>query len=465
MRNRNHRDSNGVSSVIGAILVTAIVFSLLLTVQLNFVPVWEKQAERAHRVTLERQLATLKSEFDHQAANRTAQTITVPLTIGRESTGIFHTGSSNRRVSFNTTGHGFEVNSNRMLILMSNGVSVAGLNPVWQNIPASGTLTNVQSVESLRIRITPMDDDFVGKNVNLTVTDANGALVGFFVVTATMSQNDYVISFASYQAPGTKLAEAANAQDKQTEYENYYVDTLAGGLLFDQVLAAAQGPFTIGLTKSAGVVAAYTISYTQAVPGGSVLVGNQGILREPYESTFNGGALVFEASSSHFPAQTYSLENGAIVLAQEEGAVFKVEPTFNVRRSGNIVSVGLSIPALSSDAASLTGVGNILVTATAAQVQNVRAQAPRLELNIETAYPDLWAGFFRQKLEEASLSSGTSPPQFTVCVRGGTLPACAGVGTADVELRVFGVTSDPLSSAYDMTVEISQAVISVKMEG
>lgn len=73
-------NDEGISPVIGTVLLLAIGMTVLMTVQLNFVPVWNQQEELNHLEIMNDDFKELKSSIESSAVSGTS--LSVPLTMG-----------------------------------------------------------------------------------------------------------------------------------------------------------------------------------------------------------------------------------------------------------------------------------------------------------------------------------------------------------------------------------------------
>src|SRR4030067_2803874 len=80
MRKKIFQNNEGISPVLGFILILAIGVSLLSTIQLSFVPVWNTQEELDHIKLMQDDLKVLKSNIESGIQSGT--TLSSPLTMG-----------------------------------------------------------------------------------------------------------------------------------------------------------------------------------------------------------------------------------------------------------------------------------------------------------------------------------------------------------------------------------------------
>ena len=184
--NRQRRDEAAVSTVLGAVLVFGLLVLTLVTIQVKFVPVWDRDREADLMETVSQQMATLKSDADRQADNRTSVPVTDPLTLGTGGGFGFFRGTElpgALRYEPPAAGGGFTVTASQANLLARNGRSIYAGTETWTQI-AGDSVDAVGEVDHLRLRVeTPAAWD-TGDSVTLTVTDFNGAYAGKFVLTA-----------------------------------------------------------------------------------------------------------------------------------------------------------------------------------------------------------------------------------------------------------------------------------------
>jgi hypothetical protein len=127
--------------------------------------------------------------------------------------------------------------------------------------------------------------------------------------------------------------------------------------------------------------------------------------------------------------------------------VFKVEPSFAVRLTTNYTTLTVGLPTLMGNSSSISTAGLATVRSASLGANPVVGQAPEFRMNLTTAYPGLWAGFWATKLTQAGLAAGSG---FNV-TSGSTWAAVA----------IQSISSDP--AIYDILLTLKQADIQVQI--
>lgn len=442
------RDDAAVSSVIGAILVTGLLVISLITVRTVYVPVWKEQAERAEMDLVATQLGQIKADLDRHVGNRNASAVAATLLLGQQRTGLFMDQGLPNQVSFEPGGKGVGIHANRMRILVQNGSATASVNESWEDVPGSDTITNVSRVHHLRLRIDCVGGcESTGDNIVISITDADGNFAGDFRVQQTSDPPDNFLNIRTRDADGDVLVDQPTAFFGTTSVSPFWVWANDPTWRFDQVLAAAKKPMTLTVTEN-GLEGDIAITYTEEdADGNQVLVGGGGPVEEPFRRAFPGGALTYRSLNSQFVNQDWVLENGALVLDQSGSAVLRVPPHMQGALVGNRTSLTFLLPSLQGAATATAGQGSVSVTTTAGSRFDVQGEVPRFSVNVTTDYPALWARHWNDTMEAAGLSD-VAPSHFNVTT-----------GSTWANVTVFGTTTDPASTDYDITVTFRRTAV------
>ncbi|MEA3165321.1 MAG: hypothetical protein QOJ26_165, partial [Thermoplasmata archaeon] len=178
---RRRPDEPAVSSVLGAILVFGLLIMTLVTVQVNFVPVWDKQRERDQSLRVTQQMGTIKADLERIAANQTGTALSEPITLTRER-GFSFFGATvlpgTARYTPTSTGAGMTLaSSNPVAIQSASGQSLYGLSEDWSWTGSS--IASILDIAHLRLRIpNPQGLPTGGGSLVLTVLDASANCVG-----------------------------------------------------------------------------------------------------------------------------------------------------------------------------------------------------------------------------------------------------------------------------------------------
>lgn len=442
---------DAISSVLGAILVFGLLVIALLTIQVKFVPVWDRDREADHMQTLGNQLGQIKSDLDRMADNRTVVPLADPLKL-RPSSGGFRFFSSQHpgaEVSLHpaAAGQGFALSTNQAHVFSQDGASLFAGSETWTQVIAGDTITNVGSVQNLRLRITNPASWGTGDSISVHLTNATGAYAGKMVVTNIDHGTTYSLRFETFAAssptiPVTITEEAFNKNSPPT-YQ--YIDLLRQDFQFRQVLALAQAPSALTLERN-NLDVDYTAAYTVVnAGGGSTQVGGGGTLVPDFARRILSGSLVVASRNQQYADQTYVVEHGAVILAQPDGAVMYVAPSMSVNVVAGVVDVRWVVPGVQGVATTVSGPATATVNLNPGTPASFVASMPILNVALTTLYGDVWAQHWTTLLQSAGLAYGT---EFTVTSN-----------TTAAQLSIRGLQSDPDSLVDDLVMNFRGATL------
>lgn len=416
---RRRRDSEpAVSSVLGAILVFGLLVVTLVTIQVKFVPVWDRDREAEHMQAVGNQFGQLKSDLDRMADNRTVVPISDPLTLEPAGGFRFFRGArlpGDLSLEPAAAGTGLRLSTNQARLLSENGQSLFVGSESWTAFVTGDTLNNVGQVQNLRLRISTPADWNTGDSVTMTVTNATGAYAGKLVVTninrgVASGGPTYSFRFETFAASSTtipvSIREVSFSKENPPPYQ--YFNLLDEDIsLFKQVLAGAQAPATLTMTRF-NMDASWTAAYTAVNPsGGSTQVGTSGTLVPDFNRRLLSGSLTMASNNQHFVEQSYTLEHGAVILSQPDGDVMFVAPSMSANVVAGIADVRWVLPAIQGSATTISGPTSASVTAQPGGSSSFVATMPCLHVELTTRHGAVWAQYWTTLFQEAGLSYGT----------------------------------------------------------
>lgn len=324
------RNEGGVSSVLGAILIFAILAIAALQYQLEWRPIQEKGAEAAHSSLVGGQMAALKAEIDRQVVNPSAASIANPVSLRGGQNGLLG-GSINDRLSVTTGASSVALAAPKLTIQLADGQFTGVANETWTIVSSTGELVeDVGRIQSLRLRLLEVSRQNDTQFLTITATDSNGYAGSFRVTVLNPSGQDWRIHYRVQNRNNDTLYDNPDTfQNSVGPFQYYWVDLLEDRYRFEQVLLATSGPITLTLTKGGpdgGLGGEFSITYQSAVSG--AVSGGGGSTFTPYSvSAIDTATIRYQAPNARLPQQEYVLENGALVLNQSDGAAFKVPPS------------------------------------------------------------------------------------------------------------------------------------------
>lgn len=461
-------DEQGVSNVLGAVLMFGLLVLVLVTIQVRFVPVWDEDREAHHMAQLQDQLAQVKSDLVRQAGNDTAAAQTNALTLKRTSGFDFFSGTDvGGTATFAPASAGTGVSlstANPVTVMRRNGEALFSLDPDWPAF-VDDELTNVASIQHMRLRVdlvedTTLDsyldpDGFVyspGDKVTLYVYQATDDVNPYGTVVTTFedvgSEAELTIQFFDGdEVTGEELSSDTEALFQGTNVDHIYFDLLDGAYFFEPLLAAGQAPFRLELIE-AGLVADYQIAYTDPDSGG--IAGGSGLQQASFSAVTGSGVLTVQARNERFVDQTFVLEHGAVILVQHDGANIVVPPAMGVDASASIGSFTWTVPALTGDAMAKSGSRtiNAVVTPTGT-VDEAWFTASRLAIDIPTSYGVAWCDYLDGLLGGLGWAAGT---EYTLTP---TTTAC--------QATLFGPVATPSDTTQDLFVRYRASLIDLTL--
>ncbi|MEK6975848.1 MAG: hypothetical protein AABY18_05850 [Candidatus Thermoplasmatota archaeon] len=471
------RDEDGVSNVVGAILMFGLLVLTLTVIQVRFVPVWAEDREARHMGQLRDQLGQLDSDITRMAANDTANSLADPLTLKKESGFQFFAGTNlGGQANFvpATTGTGVSLTSTHEVnVVRRNGQNLYSLDDDnWQPDFGGSDIQSALSISHLRERIDLVTGTVQGGGDSLIDPNSGGYADGDSVIVEIFDATDDLTPVATvtttFHAPGAGGSEVwftlalvdKNGNEIATDFESMfqqiyldylYLDLFDGALFLEPLLAAAQAPFRVALTEQ-GLIGDYQVAYVDADSGG--VSGGAGLRESSFAQVTQSGRLQVVAQNQHFVDQTYVLEHGAVILEQATGSVMVIPPAISVQSSGAIASLTWTIPGLDGDAVTQSGgrALNALVAPTGAVVE-VWLGAYELRLDIPTGHGQAWCDYLDTALSNAGLSASGVLPDYALTA---TSAAC--------QLSLYGPTGDPNDTVdRDVFLRLRSSIIDLSL--
>ncbi len=456
-------NDEGTTTVLGAILVVALIFTFMANFETNYRPVMDEDLEAAHFKSVLNQFSDLKAETEKQTQNRTLAPVSNPLHLEpTTSKGILGGRGVTGELQFSSGTINTSYYAPTLTVLEKNGRPLGKLNEAWQSAGAVSAVEDVERLDSLRIRITKQtfsEDKFEfekGMYVKLEVTDANGNFAGWFRAYIPEKQkNDIWVEVTA--GSGEILIDQEYASDvKYKEHYQFWMDTLDPSWPFKQVLDAAAAPYSLELTydwnsgdqKKQHKVEFSTAYLKRSAEGQDVFVGGGGgSTLTNFRDEKAGGRLSYKIPYRHLPEVEIVLEHGALIASQEQGNSMVLEPHVEVEVSGTMTLVSLSLPIYQGGSDNVGGRTSALVVTKALRQETVLGTGPEFSFTIDTDYPDIWARFLDTKLSDAGLAA---PQEYSITKQADS-----------VTILVTGSSTSP--SVHDVQTRLQQTIIRVDL--
>lgn len=460
---RRPDDAPAVSTVLGAVLMVGLFVITLVTIQAEFVPVWDEDREARHMDEVLGQLAQFTSDLDRQIQNDTSASLADPLRLERRGGFSFFRGDRlPATIAFEAaaSGSGVSLSSPRLTVYERNGESLTAIADSSAWIPlVDDEYLDVANVDVLRVRI-PWPADTNDCNTDLQAIlhfyDANDEEHARVIHTCHDASSERAINTGIFYREEVTDGFSQVSGDTEAIFQNadadfFYIDLMRDDLLLEPVLAALEGPFRIEL-DDLGLDASYVLVYDDSsggtIGGGGSLVGQ---VVQPYPSTpteYEGGKLVFSAGNQHFVDQQYVVEHGAVLRVQSDGAAIVVPPRFDLSPTSTQTRIAWNLPTLQGTTQNLAGTTMASLLSDRGSGFSMLASAYEVTIELPTEHPSAWQAFFERELVEAGLDA--SDYEFPT-------PSTPGA----IALRVIG--SSTSTTDDDLLLEFGQADLTVDL--
>jgi hypothetical protein len=461
-------NDEAVSTVVGALIVTAIAVGGLTLYQLTVVPNIEEQTEADLMDTIAHGMANLDADLLRQLRETSAAPLSSPITVSADTPPFVPQSTHTGALSFEPGTASTTITSPDLRVVSRNGSAVlSGSGGQWETVQNGETIDDIAGVIGLRIKIAdpnPGDED----QLTIEATDADGNYAGDLKLVTEINQTDLdlVVQTREPPSPGTVVFHNHILSIHQERWDaNYWIDAMLDLYWFDLQLANADKPaqLTFGIPTGSELDSEYKVSYDKRVAPGLTTTVGAGETITDYERSTGTGTISYEAQNEHFPDQTFSIEHGALVREQANGSTFLIDPPLDASAGGGVVKLGLDVPVLEGDENAVSASGVATVRTTTSSHETMSATAPNLTLSWETEHPQAWERFLDDELTDAGLTSqgcDTDPPssgcQFAITTN-----------ASSVELEVHGLSvtdADPSDPERDVALDLRRGTIDTQVE-
>jgi len=380
-------NNKGQVGIIVAILVVTLLASVLVIVQVHYIPKWMKEREAEHMDVVTNQFASLKYSLDLQAMEESSSPLTNSITLGSKELPYFVSSrafGSLQIISSTTSNFSISVSGRGMESLLAT---------YEKN---SGNLTYVLSIVSFEIVINDLEigDKYNATFYGTTISAEVGNFIGNTLLINLTVINASQIIFNQPVAVGLK---AGSSYRINLLNEDYKIST--------EILPYLSTPFNMTFNASTNgtfVIKCYRYDDSN--------------LNIQYYNSF--GIIKYEADNAYFVDQDYIYEGGAVILSQYTGDTLLYPPLLyisNVTKTFNFTLISILAPAGKT---AVAGYGTYSIRTNFSSSDTYRCYGYNLTINMTTNYPNAWRHYLENELEKSgmsySLSSGSNYVKITV---------------------------------------------------
>jgi hypothetical protein len=277
---------DAAAAIVGAILLFALTFVVMVMVQTNFVPVWQQNSEAIQDRTVRAQLAYFNSQSIQQVESIETGPRASPVSLGDDRRVFSQSAAPKSLMSLDQSypSH-LQLTSPELAVASGRTVESLGVSESWESVKVSGQeLEDVSKLAALRIRFGTDVEPFEDEQAILTITDADGIYAGQLRITVLIFDTNtdgvkkaefWIRTFDKDNqliwANSFNMFEEKVPQGEEPDFA--WIDTLDTDYRFNSVVKAAKGPVDIDLSATGGMPVQFSSSYLRQVSGGEVIVG------------------------------------------------------------------------------------------------------------------------------------------------------------------------------------------------
>ncbi len=446
------QDDSAVSVVVGAILLLAILVTFLSVVTSTWVPIYEGDAEAQHSEVTKKTFLTLTKQIEN--ANEFPDS--TKFNLGTEGIQLIRNSYSVGYFELNDTASPMTITTNVTMEAESDleyGYEVRDMNTSIEE-PVTNFLLEFEQGSFDRTRIIPNEPDWtINPNFELTLTTSRLDRIiklesfevyrgGWFM---SPGEGEKKLRITYEYDPVLGSAETwVGESEVEDQSDDIYVDDLdvfvnmlsdlpmeltsVGSVTInnttynqnEQTSLANVTQYYMSLPKD-GTGGNYFIEFDESNPPSEVNRGdvymtyvpkgdsipfevNNGTVTGVMDNfTIGGGALALRSDYNFMVDQFYSYDNGAVILQQDDGAVFVVDPPISVNVDSNSdLWIGMRTTVLHGNYSASGNTFEILYTELAQPEYEVKGTTENITINKSTTTrtKDLWLSFFNDLKEE-----------------------------------------------------------------
>ncbi len=373
-------NNKGQVGIIVAILIVTLLISVLVVVQVYYIPKWMKEREAGHMDTVANQFAELKYSLDLESAERTSTPLTNSITLGSKelpyfassrafgSLQILSSDLSNFSISISGNGMTSQLSTVRNDGNPASYILSINLFELVINSVESGdfynatfyTITNnvTENISKIYVKVGNFYDGML--EINLTIINRSQTVFNQTVAVGLREGSSYTINLLN---------------------EDYKFST--------HVLPSIPTPFNISFnTSSNGNFNIICYKYTP----GSI----------SYSNSF--GKIKYEADNAYFVDQHYIYEGGAVILSQSGGNSLIYPPLFSFSNSTRTLNITLINIMGITGKTGVSGYGTYSIRTNYSHSNSYRCYGYSLIINITTNYPNAWYKYLSDEMERGGFS-------------------------------------------------------------
>ena len=162
----------------------------------------------------------------------------------------------------------------------------------------------------------------------------------------------------------------------------------------------------VGPTKSSGVLSVNDSIYKVDITGRNITNSMDDLITsDPYTT----GNIRYTSNNGYYIDQTFTYENGAVIVSQRERSLMKLDPSISIKnQSGNLL-VDLTLMEIAGDRVVITSNGLEEIKLTSNDwveefTPTKNESLTNLTISMNTSYPSAWAKYLNDSAKDAGLT-------------------------------------------------------------
>ncbi|HDN95852.1 MAG TPA: hypothetical protein ENG71_02145 [Thermoplasmatales archaeon] len=365
--------NKGQVGVVVAILIVALLVSVLITIQVYYIPKWMKGREAQHMDEVANQFASLKYSLDLQAVEKASSPLTNSITLGSKELPYFVTSRAfgSLQILSSTT-------SNFSITIQGDGME-KDLQSF--DVTVNSTITNISSLLTFEIYIENLQN---GDFFNFTSSPA-------FVSIHVENFYDSMLKIVMRVINGSQIIFNQSVAVGLNAGDSYLINLLNEDYkISTDVIPYLHKPFNITFNFSSPR-AEFRLKCYRYVPATVQQYNRMGTIK-------------YEAENAYYIDQDYIYEGGAVILSQYTGDTMLYPPFFFASNATKTVNITLINVIGIGGKTGAAGYGTYSIRTNFSKWNSYEYWGSNFIINITTKYPSAWKKFLEDEMEESGLT-------------------------------------------------------------
>jgi len=370
-------NNKGQVGVIVAILMVTLLVSILVVIQVYYIPQWMKEREAEHMDDVMNQFASLKYSMDLEATEQSASPLTTSITLGSKELPYFVSSRAFGSLEIlSTTSSNF-------------GISISGSGMLAQTYTYDGATQNLSYVLSINSFKLDIDSLASGDFYNASINDMR-TTVNISVSIGNFGSNHLQINMSIINGTTTVFNQTVAVGLKSGN--SYIINLLNSEYPLSEILPHLHTPFNMSFSTS---------------NHGNFEVVCRKYISSTISYSASMGSIQYHADNAYFVDQDYIFEGGAVILNQSTGDTLLYPPLLFIS-SGNPSFFNITLIDVRGVAGktSVAGYGTYSIRTNFSSLSRYECRANSLTINISTSFPGAWKKYFENEMERSGIPSG-----------------------------------------------------------